>query len=156
MYAFYGHDPVFLVIEHDGSEITMIKFISEEKYWQHQALELMDKYTNRIKEQLKYYFSGSLKSFDLPHTCAGTDFEKNVWAATKAVSYGETAKYSDIANAIGNPGSARAVGNALNKNPLPLIIPCHRIVGSDGALHGFGGGLVIKQWLLKHEAKYKS
>jgi len=155
MYAFYRHEPVFLVIEHDGSEIKLIKFISEEKFWQHQALELMDKYTNKIKETLDAYFAGTSKTFDLPYKIEGTEFELQVWEATKKVAFGEKVTYSDIAKAIGNPDSARAVGNALNKNPLPLIVPCHRIIGSDGDLHGFAGGLEIKQWLLEHEEKHK-
>lgn len=155
MYAFYGHEPVFLVIEHDGSSINMVKFISEEKYWQHQALELMDSYTNKIKEALAGYFNGTGKLFDLPCTLEGTDFEKKVWSETKKIAFGETRSYADIAVAIGNPDAARAVGNGLNKNPLPLLIPCHRVIGSDGELHGFAGGLELKQWLLEHEAKHK-
>lgn len=155
MYAFYQHEPIFLVIEHDGKEITMVKFISEEKYWQHQALELSDKYTNRIKEVLDEYFAGTTKTFDLAYKTEGTDFEMQVWDKTKEVPYGSAASYSDIANAIGNPDASRAVGTALGKNHIPLIIPCHRIIGSDGELHGFAGGLEIKQWLLDHEAKFK-
>lgn len=155
MYAFYGNEPVFLVIEHDGSQINMVKFISEEKYWQHQALELMDNYTNRIKASLADYFNGTGKELDLPHILSGTEFELQVWEETRKIPFGETRTYSDIANAISNPDAARAVGNALNKNPLPLLIPCHRVVGSDGELHGFAGGTEIKQWLLEHEAKFK-
>lgn len=155
MYAFYGNEPVFLVIEHDGSQINMVKFISEEKYWQHQALELMDNYTNKIKAALADYFNGTGKTFDLPYVVSGTDFEQQVWEETKKIAFGETRTYSEIAHAIGNPDAARAVGNALNKNPLPLIIPCHRVVGSDGELHGFAGGTEIKQWLLEHETKFK-
>ncbi len=155
MFAFYGNEPVFLVIEHDGNQISRVKFISEEKYWQHQALELMDNYTNRIKTALTEYFSGKGKEVDLPHIITGTDFELQVWEETRKIPFGETRTYSEIAKAIGKPDAARAVGNALNKNPLPMIIPCHRVVGSDGELHGFAGGTEIKQWLLEHEAKFK-
>jgi methylated-DNA-[protein]-cysteine S-methyltransferase len=155
MYAFYRHEPVFLVIEHDGKEINKIKFISEEIYWQHQALELMDKYTNVIKETLDGYFSGKLKDLDLPHRIDGTDFEQQVWKATQTIPYGQTASYSDIAKIIDNPNSVQAVGNALGKNMLPLIVPCHRVIGSDGELHGFAGGIEIKKFLLELEAKHK-
>lgn len=155
MYAFFGHEPVFLVIEHDGSVINMIKFIPEEKYWQHQALELMDKHTNIIKAELGAYFNGTGKTFDLPYRLEGTDFELQVWSETYKIPFGEKRTYHDIAKAVGNPEAARAVGNALNKNPIPLLIPCHRVIGSDGELHGFAGGLEIKQWLLEHEEKLK-
>jgi methylated-DNA-[protein]-cysteine S-methyltransferase len=156
MYAFYKHEPLFLVIEHDGSQITMIKFISEEKYWQHQALELIDRFTNVIKASLDEYFSGKSKSFDLPYLMQGTDFEKQVWEKTKEIGYGKTVSYGDIAKAIDNPDASQAVGNALGKNLLPLLIPCHRVIGSDGQLHGFAGGLEIKKCLLEFEEQHKS
>jgi len=155
MFAFYRYEPIFLVIEHDSKEINMVKFISEEKYWQHQALELMDKYTNRIKQELDAYFTGTGKTFQLDFVFDGTSFEKKVWGATIKIPFGKKATYAEIASAIGNPESARAVGNALNKNPLPILIPCHRIIGSDGELHGFAGGLEIKEWLLQHEERHK-
>lgn len=155
MYAFYRHEPIFLVIEHDGEQINMIKFITEEKYWQHQALELADKFTNRIKEVLDGYFDGSVQKLELPYILNGTDFENQVWKKTTSIPYGEKSTYAAIAKAIGKSDSSRAVGNALNKNLLPIIVPCHRIIGSDGELHGFAGGLEIKQWLLDHEEKHK-
>lgn len=154
MYAFYKHESIFLVIEHDGSQISMVKFISEEKYWQHQALELIDKYTNQIKANLDEYFSGKIKSFDLPYIVEGTDFEKQVWEKTKEIPYGKTASYGDIAKAIGNPEAFQAVGNALSKNKLPILIPCHRVIGGDGELHGFAGGVEIKKWLLDFEKQH--
>lgn len=156
MYAFYRHEPVFLVIEHDGKEISKIKFIPEETYWQHQALELMDRYTNIIKETLDGYFSGKVRNLALPHIVQGTDFEQQVWKATQQIPYGQTASYTDIAKSIDNPGSVQAVGNALGKNLLPLLIPCHRVIGADGELHGFAGGVEVKKFLLELEAKYKA
>jgi methylated-DNA-[protein]-cysteine S-methyltransferase len=153
MYAFYRHEPIHLVIEHDGTTISMVKIIPEEKYWQHQALELSDKYTNKIKEVLDAYFAGKNRLDELTCQLDGTDFELSVWDKTKEIPFGSTATYADIAKAVGNPDAARAVGNALNKNPLLLIIPCHRIIGSDGEMHGFGGGVENKKWLLEHEAK---
>lgn len=155
MYAFYRHEPIFLVIEHNGTEINMVKIIQEEKYWQHQALELMDKFTNQIKEILDDYFAGKCRLTELPYVAEGTDFEKEVWDKTREIAFGATSTYSDIAKAVGNPDAARAVGNALNKNSLLLLIPCHRIIGSDGELHGFAGGLDNKKWLLEHESNHK-
>ena len=152
MYAFYRHEPVFLVIEHDGKQISMIKFITEEKYWQHQALELSDRFTNQIKQALDDFFSGIDTKLELDYQIEGTEFEMQVWEKTKEIAFGQKASYADIAKAIGNPEAVRAVGTALGKNHIPLIIPCHRIIGSDGELHGFAGGLEIKQFLLDHEA----
>jgi methylated-DNA-[protein]-cysteine S-methyltransferase len=154
MFAFYRHEPIYLVIEHDGVKISMLKIIPEEKYLQHQALELSDKFTNKIKEALDAYFSGKDSLGELAFELNGTDFELNVWNKTRDIPFGKTISYAELASAIDNPDAARAVGNALNKNPILLIIPCHRVIGSDGELHGFGGGLENKKWLLEHESSY--
>jgi len=105
-------------------------------------------------EQLKEYFASKRQVFDLTLDEGGTDFQRSVWAALRAIPFGETASYGDIAKAINNPNAARAVGMANNRNPLPIITPCHRVIGSDGSLTGFGGGLDIKRWLLEHERKF--
>lgn len=102
-------------------------------------------------EQLTAYFEGRLKVFDLPLSLRGTDFQNGVWAQLQKISHGTTASYGEIASAIGKPKAARAVGMANNKNRIPIIIPCHRIIGSNGALTGFAGGLDTKRWLLRHE-----
>ena len=102
-------------------------------------------------DQLDAYFEGSLKRFDLNLTPHGTDFQKKVWKALLRIEYGKTAAYSEIAEMIGNPKASRAVGMANSKNPIPIIIPCHRIIGKNGSLTGFGGGLKIKQFLLDLE-----
>jgi len=102
-------------------------------------------------EQLNAYFEGRLKVFDLPLSINGSDFQKQTWAQLQTIAYGSTASYGDIASAMGKPKAARAVGMANNKNPMPIIIPCHRIIGSNGSLTGFAGGLDTKRWLLKHE-----
>lgn len=101
--------------------------------------------------QLQSYFDGNLTTFDLPLSPQGTDFQKTVWLALRLVTYGKTASYGQIAANIGNPKAARAVGTANGKNPLPIVVPCHRIIGSDGSLTGFAGGLETKRWLLDHE-----
>ncbi len=101
--------------------------------------------------QIGEYFNGSRLDFDLPIRPAGTAFQLRVWDALRRVPYGSTASYSDIARMIGAPSAARAVGNANNKNPIALIIPCHRIIHADGSLGGYGGGEHIKEYLLAHE-----
>lgn len=104
-----------------------------------------------LKTQLRAYFKGELHHFDLPLAPVGTDFQRKVWEALQAIPYGEVASYGEIAAAIGNPKAVRAVGGANARNPIPVIIPCHRVIGSDGSLTGFGGGLTTKQRLLDLE-----
>jgi len=101
--------------------------------------------------QLDEYFKGSRKRFSLKLVLLGTPFQKLVWQQLKKIPYGKVASYGDVAMAIGHPHAYRAVGNANNKNPLPIIIPCHRVIGSDGKLVGYGSGLWRKEWLLNHE-----
>ncbi|RZV43466.1 MAG: methylated-DNA--[protein]-cysteine S-methyltransferase [Acidimicrobiales bacterium] len=106
------------------------------------------------KRELDEYFAGTRTHFTVPMILDGTDFQKQVWQALIDVEYGHLATYGDIAKSLGKPGAARAVGGANNANPIPIIVPCHRIIGSDQSLTGFGGGLPTKQYLLDHEAKY--
>jgi methylated-DNA-[protein]-cysteine S-methyltransferase len=101
--------------------------------------------------QLAEYFEGSRSSFDFPLRPAGGPFQRRVWEELRAIPYGETASYGELARRLGAPGSARAVGAANGRNPLPIVIPCHRVIGSNGQLVGFGGGLPVKQWLLALE-----
>lgn len=101
--------------------------------------------------QLGEYFAGERRAFDLPLDLRGTDFQKDAWRALAAVPYGETRTYGEQAEAIGRPGAFRAVGAANGRNPIPVILPCHRIVGSDGSLTGFAGGLATKRRLLDLE-----
>lgn len=103
------------------------------------------------KQQLDEYFSGSRKQFDVPIVLYGTPFQKSVWSALTAIPYGETRSYKDMAAAIGASKAVRAIGGANNRNPIPVIVPCHRVIGSNGALVGYGGGLPIKQFLLTLE-----
>lgn len=112
-----------------------------------------------IKEagnQLKSYFSGDLVEFKLPIKPKGTDFMQKVWNALCTIPYADTASYKDIALKINSPKGYRAVGNANNKNPIPIIIPCHRVVGSNGNLVGYAGGLKMKEKLLKIEKNNKA
>jgi len=104
-----------------------------------------------VKAQLRAYFKGELQQFDLPLAPVGTPFQLKVWEALKAIPYGGLASYKSIAEAIGNPKAVRAVGGASGKNPLPIIVPCHRVIGADGSLTGFGGGLEAKRRLIDLE-----
>ncbi len=102
-------------------------------------------------EQLNAYFEGRLQVFELPLSLNGTEFQRAVWRQLQGLVYGTTASYGQIASAIGKPTAARAVGMANNKNLIPIIIPCHRVIGTKGSLTGFAGGLDSKRWLLRHE-----
>ncbi len=108
------------------------------------------------RTQLLEYFSGARNTFDLPLHPIGTPFQREVWTALTTIDYATTASYGDIARRIGNPKAVRAVGAANGRNPLPIIVPCHRVIGSNGALTGFGGGLPVKQALLEMEARHCS
>ena len=101
--------------------------------------------------QLAAYFAGELRTFALPLAPAGTPFQRRVWAALREIPYGETRSYAEIAAMAGCPRGYRAVGLANNRNPLPILIPCHRVIGANGALTGYAGGLVVKEKLLRLE-----
>ncbi|HEY1263901.1 MAG TPA: methylated-DNA--[protein]-cysteine S-methyltransferase [Terriglobales bacterium] len=103
--------------------------------------------------QLRAYFAGELEQFDLPLAPKGTDFQMRVWNELCRIHYGETISYGELARRIGNPQASRAVGLANGSNPIPIIIPCHRVIGSDGKLTGYGGGLPIKGKLLALERR---
>ena len=104
--------------------------------------------------QLRAYFDGSLTVFDLPLNPQGTPFRRKVWAALQQIPYGETRSYGQLAASLGCSGAARAVGVANHHNPISIIIPCHRVIGADGSLTGYGGGLAMKEWLLRHERRH--
>lgn len=101
--------------------------------------------------QLKEYFAGSRRGFELPLRLKGTEFQQRVWNALTAIPYGATISYGELAKRIGNPNASRAVGLANGRNPISILVPCHRVIGADGSLTGYGGGLARKQWLLAHE-----
>jgi methylated-DNA-[protein]-cysteine S-methyltransferase len=105
----------------------------------------------KAAEQLEAYFAGELTKFDLELVAKGTDFQRRVWRALADIAYAETESYGSLAARIGNAKASRAVGMANNKNPLPIVLPCHRVIGSNGRLVGYGGGLWMKEWLLQHE-----
>ncbi|MCE5231773.1 MAG: methylated-DNA--[protein]-cysteine S-methyltransferase [Mizugakiibacter sp.] len=106
------------------------------------------------RRQLEAYFAGTLTAFDLPLGPRGTAFQRQVWAALCEVPYGTTASYAEIARRIGRPAAVRAVGAANGANPIGIIVPCHRVIGSNGSLTGYGGGLPMKRYLLEHERRH--
>jgi methylated-DNA-[protein]-cysteine S-methyltransferase len=105
------------------------------------------------RQQLQAYFAGELCDFNLPLAPAGTTFQRQVWDELQRIGFGQTTTYGEIARRLGQPGAGRPVGAANGRNPIAIIIPCHRVIGSDGTLTGYGGGLDRKQWLLRHEAQ---
>lgn len=108
--------------------------------------------TDLAKQQLRDYFSGDLEAFDMPMDPRGTVFQKQVWRALSTINYGETCSYSDIADRINNPKAVRAVGSANGKNPMTIVVPCHRVIGANGTLTGYASGVERKAWLLNHES----
>jgi methylated-DNA-[protein]-cysteine S-methyltransferase len=101
--------------------------------------------------QLREYFAGTRREFDLPLRLEGTSFQQRVWRSLREIRYGETWSYGQLAKRIGNPNASRAVGLANGRNPISILVPCHRVIGADGSLTGYGGGLERKRWLLAHE-----
>lgn len=109
---------------------------------------------NTLETQLREYFDGQRRNFDIPIDLGtGSEFRRRVWQAIARIPYGETLSYAEVAAEAGNPSAYRAAGSACGANPIAIVIPCHRVVGSDKRLHGFGGGLDTKAWLLQHEGR---
>lgn len=128
--------------------IAAHELIVPDATWEPSLLELKS-----VVDQLEGYFSGTVHRFDLQLDPEGTAFQRLVWRALLAIPFAHTRSYGEIAGAIGQPKSARAVGLANNQNPIAVIIPCHRVIGADGSLVGYGGGTQRKRWLLDHEAR---
>ena len=146
----YFYSPIgWLSIEDDGTALTKINF---EKQACKDCVKRSDLADMAIK-QLEEYFSGKRCSFSLPMAPVGTQFMQDVWQALTNIPYGEVRSYGEIAREIGNPKACRAVGMANNRNPLPIIIPCHRVIGANGKLVGYAGGLGCKEKLLALETE---
>jgi methylated-DNA-[protein]-cysteine S-methyltransferase len=139
-----------LVLTGDGRNLTRIGFAGRtpvDPGWREDPAPFA-----AAVRQLTEYFAGERRTFDLPLAPDGTAFQRQVWAALAAIPYGETTSYAAVAEAIGHPGSARAVGAANGANPIAIVVPCHRVVGADGTLTGYAGGLDAKRSLLTLEA----
>lgn len=143
---FYNSPVGWLKITASMTGVTDIWFC-ESKEGQNKANQL----TEETKKQLQEYFEKKRIAFDLPLEMRGTDFQKKVWNELLHIPFGKTISYLELSKRIRNIKAIRAVGHANGQNPLPIVIPCHRVIGSDGSLTGYGGGLWRKQWLLEHE-----
>lgn len=140
----------WLTIEANDSAITRIGFLDAEPVPVPNESEL----TRSAKSQLEQYFTGQRHQFDLPLAPPGTDFQQRCWQALQDIPYGETRSYAEQAIAISRPDAVRAVGSANGKNPLSIVIPCHRVIGKSGHLTGYAGGLTRKAWLLELESRH--
>ncbi len=137
----------FLRITGNDEAVFEIGFVTDDK----QTSQIAPKEVVKCAKQLKEYFAKERKTFDLVLKPAGTDFQQRVWNELHNIPFGKTATYAKQAVKLGDLKAIRAVGTANGKNPIPIIIPCHRVIGSDGSLTGYAGGLDKKEWLLKHE-----
>ncbi|WP_248724661.1 methylated-DNA--[protein]-cysteine S-methyltransferase [Seonamhaeicola sp. ML3] len=135
----------------DVDGITSISILNTEE----KVTDIIPEVLEDCAIQLKEYFDGSRKQFSLKLNPQGTDFQKKVWEYLEQIPYGKTCSYLELSKALGDSKAIRAVANANGKNPIWIVIPCHRIIGSDGSLTGYAGGLHRKQWLLNHESPFK-
>ncbi|RUO63553.1 methylated-DNA--[protein]-cysteine S-methyltransferase [Pseudidiomarina insulisalsae] len=138
-----------LLIVSDGDAISRIEFCSAPL-----TKKASDIVLKRASAQLASYFAGTLEQFDLPLRPQGTAFQQQVWQTLASIPFGSTTSYADIARSIANPKGVRAVGMANSKNPLAIVIPCHRVIGANGQLTGYAGGIDKKEWLLRHEKSW--
>lgn len=133
-------------LDYEGGAVTALKMAGKEAEG-----EAPEGLALKVFRELDEYFQGKRKNFDIPLRTHGTPFQEKVWAALRAIPYGEVRSYKEVAEAIGHPKAYRAVGMANNANPIFIIVPCHRVIGSDGSLTGYGGGLPMKKALLSLE-----
>lgn len=145
-YAYYTVNNHLIEMGYEGEEITLLRVVMERKN-ENNPCDI----TDSLYWQICEYWQGNRKTFNVKYKLKGTGFQKKVWEALRTVPYGETRTYGQIAELIGNPKAVRAVGGANGRNPLWLIIPCHRIIGADGSLTGYTGGLELKKELLNIE-----
>lgn len=160
---FYPSPVGLLLLEEENGAITKLQLreaAGEVPVPGNAQRERLAKYNQDLREtkllqsawqQLQEYFHGERREFDLPLCLKGTEFRRRVWAALRTIPYGEVRSYGQMAAMIGNPNASRAVGGANHHNPIMIIVPCHRVVGADGSLTGFGGGLPVKRYLLELE-----
>lgn len=142
-----------LLLAGDGDALHYLSFPGGHKaFGPDSSWSRDDSVLRSAKASLDAYFGGRTRSFDLPLVMRGTPFQKKVWQVLRTIPYGETRSYRWLAETVGNPAASRAVGAANGANPIPIIVPCHRVIGANGALTGFGGGIDTKRFLLELEA----
>lgn len=147
-----------LLLTSDGESLTSLFMVVQRhgpffsETWQHDDNV---KPFAEARKQLAAYFAGELTDFDLPLKMIGTEFQKSVWRELLNIPYGVTISYGELAERVGSPNSSRAVGAANGRNPISIIVPCHRVIGANGKLTGYGGGMERKEWLLTHESKLR-
>jgi methylated-DNA-[protein]-cysteine S-methyltransferase len=142
---------ITLAGDDDALHFLLLPGRTDERFQQTRAARGRPSSVAKAEEQLQAYFDGELTEFDLPLAPNGTEWQRKVWLVLSSIPFGETRSYGEVARSAGNPKASRAVGMANNRNPIALIIPCHRVVGADGSLTGYGGGLPLKERLLAHE-----
>lgn len=156
VYQYYFHSPFgWLCISSNEKTILSVEFVAQKERHEISDKQLPVVLKLAVK-QLEEYFIGERLKFDLPLSLEGTPFQKSVWQSLQEIPFGETYSYQELAKKIGNEKSCRAVGNANNKNPIPIIIPCHRVIGKSGRPRGFAPGVSYQEWLLNHENHFKN
>ena len=151
--AYYESEPGLIEITAGETGIITLYFTKKKSNLKSDSKSIPVHLKDCIR-QLDEYFKGKRMTFDLPLIISGTDFQKKVWNELKKIPFGKTASYKEIALKAGNIKAVRAIGNANNKNKIAVIIPCHRVIGSDGKLSGYAGGVKRKKWLLEHERNF--
>lgn len=150
------HSPVGeLTLTGSAEGLTGVWFDTDRHQHDRSGWQRDDALLATARAQLEEYFAGTRQVFDLPLAPAGTAFQQQVWAALCTIPYGETRSYGEQARSINHERAVRAVGLANGKNPLGIIVPCHRVIGANGALTGYAGGIERKRWLLAHEARWR-
>lgn len=141
-----------LVVQGDGEFLTGL-YLPQHKGWSGVEAEWQRASApfQAVREQLTEYFAGERQEFDVPMKLAGTPFQQQVWKALTQIPFGSTISYAELSNRIGKPTATRAVGHANGRNPISIIVPCHRVIGANGKLTGYGGGIENKEWLLDWE-----
>lgn len=151
MKARYGFQFGTLEIEYEGDVLKALRCVPTEGEVADPETDERSAFSDLVEKQVQEYLAGERRSFDIKYELEGTDFQKKVWNALTQIPYGETRSYKEVAEMIGNSKASRAVGMANNRNPLMMIIPCHRVIGADGSLTGYAGGLEMKHYLLELE-----
>jgi len=158
--AYYESPVGRLVLKANEDFLTELNFVEEDERLAITSSNSVSKKQELIlqkcKMQLNEYFSGQRKNFDIPFIQNGTEFQQKVWESLLQIPFGRTISYLQLSKNIGNKKSIRAVGTANGRNNLAIVVPCHRVIGSDGSLTGYAGGLWRKQWLLEHENKFEN